>query len=76
MYEIETHHLLTQLQTIYWDLIDIGPSDKAAYYRSRIEVIEQARQRVCEDVETCQLLLDEFVPELTIIQNALTNKVS
>ncbi|GAB3956309.1 hypothetical protein GCM10028805_45770 [Spirosoma harenae] len=76
MYEIETHRLLNRLQTIYWDLIKISPVERTTYYQSRIAAITCAHQRVSQDIENCQLILDEFAPELRITQNALTHIVN
>ncbi|GAB4033296.1 hypothetical protein [Spirosoma gilvum] len=76
MYEVETHQLLTQLQTIYWDLMEIGPVDQTPYYRSRIDALELAHQRVSHNIEDCQQILDEFASELTITRGAITQLVS
>ncbi|GAB4025894.1 hypothetical protein [Spirosoma gilvum] len=76
MYSTETNRLLTQLQTIYRDLIQISSVERANTYQLRISAIEQARHRISEDVEACQQILDEFSPEFTTIQQSLTTIVN
>ncbi|WP_080056393.1 hypothetical protein [Spirosoma aerolatum] len=75
MYSADTNRLLTQLQTIYHDLIQIGPVERANAYQLRITAIEQARLRIWDDVEACQCILDEFSPEFILIQRSLSKIV-